>query len=865
MSYKIYYELKSSLLQQRLGEALEDDAFDLSILENSSQTDSPASSAISEMHTPDVSALTNENFILLSDTSTMNATALSPAISMEPVRANESRMSFASNANEFEAETTEAINEAAWGDELNNRRSSSQLNQSLASNKFTRHMSTKLFRNASFTKRNPRKSLSRNSFGSSQSSHSLQSSSQKDALPDLEAILSQKSRKAKDTTDNTEPQASQGVTQSNVGAAAATTSKHIDQSWLERCNDLNGLDSDDRKRFEMTNSTSNEPMSQTYSQPHSQSLSQTQSTPRTFGISNINAAALASMRTEQAETAAAIPKSMLSLDMNNMSLRSTNSYSEPANMSLYNGDDDEEVANSEDESLNESKPQIRSARYSLKRKHNEIAEPMPDPMSNSQQLSAIPVPVEKRTIATVKKRASVKDSMVDVPQVAPATRRSTRNVPNRKSGTYKEANGGDSDQHEAEDIFAGDDSDNDPNFSMDVALNGQSSLARRSTSSNTSEEAVDDQPNTRKVAVKPRQKVVRTRSTRASVAKTTTKTSTKTSTKASTKATTKTATKTTRTTKLQQSTAAKTLRTRKSVTTKPPPIIDDDNEPPVSTESPEDYLLEFGVTALESVPSIALKELKQNSEEFSKYVANAQRSVATYAAASTTTAVVAKNSLAKEKLEKRAAAGTLNENFVRLNLRKKVFVRGKKTMNFSRYKKKLWKSKKAEAISGPDMDMRGCDGGILTCFQCGMPGHFAQNCKIQSDRLLPLDAENDDSPFPTLQEAAEMSKQNMFKAHGSKELPKTDNPLWEPEEPAIDANEIDNDEVPDDDNRQKSTMTTTRTTTKTTAPTYIGHKIPEDFLIKAGLLNNNNESSSDDFQPLYSLNPDGSTIGKCLI
>lgn len=82
------------------------------------------------------------------------------------------------------------------------------------------------------------------------------------------------------------------------------------------------------------------------------------------------------------------------------------------------------------------------------------------------------------------------------------------------------------------------------------------------------------------------------------------------------------------------------------------------------------------------------------------------------------------------------ASGNLNENFVRLNLRKKVFVRGKKTFNFSRHKKKLWRDKKVAALSGPDMDMGGCDGGILTCFQCGLPGHFAQNCKVRSKYSL---------------------------------------------------------------------------------------------------------------------------------
>ncbi|XP_045463284.1 ATP-dependent DNA helicase Q4 [Harmonia axyridis] len=36
----------------------------------------------------------------------------------------------------------------------------------------------------------------------------------------------------------------------------------------------------------------------------------------------------------------------------------------------------------------------------------------------------------------------------------------------------------------------------------------------------------------------------------------------------------------------------------------------------------------------------------------------------------------------------------LNENFVKINMKKKIYARGKKTMNFSTYKKNLWKSRK---------------------------------------------------------------------------------------------------------------------------------------------------------------------------
>lgn len=578
-------------------------------------------------------------------------------------------------------------------------------------------MSDKLFRHSSFQKRNPRKSLSRNSLSSNNSSQSLFSSSQKESFPDLETILSQKSKQQKDADDNTEVQPA-STNELTKMTASTNLINNIDQEWLNRCNKVNNIDAGDSSIATVAGSgVLNENRNAMTEQP------------KTFGLSNINANALAMYERSQPVQEVGV-KSMLSFDMNNLNLAAQNSVG--ANSSAMIGDsvDDEEIANSEDETDMNTSRQIRSIRTSFKRKYNEIDREhsitmVPAKIDSVDMMVEVrekPAPLTLRRTKPVDKAApppEPEDSLEPkVPEnkqktVPVVTRKSSRNKP---TFTYKEAKLNDSKTDEDSDPFAGDDSDKDPNFSEEQETKSKNKAPTDSSDNDNDEKpAAKKEATTKKEPTRKRISRVKTMQTKPRA-------------------------------KVERKSLDK-LRTkveRKSrVVPKKKQIVVADNssfseaEPP--QETPDDYLLEFGMDTIKSVPRIPVAELQQNSIEFTKYIysadtdAKASEKVTSKAGGSKPKPLSTKNAIARDKLESKIAAGSLNENYVRLNLRKKVFVRGKKTMNFSRYKKKLWKTKKAAALSGPDMDMGGCDGGILTCFQCGLPGHFAQNCKAKSE------------------------------------------------------------------------------------------------------------------------------------
>jgi len=199
---------------------------------------------------------------------------------------------------------------------------------------------------------------------------------------------------------------------------------------------------------------------------------------------------------------------------------------------------------------------------------------------------------------------------------------------------------------------------------------------------------------------------------------------------------------------------------------------------------------------------------------------------------------------AKEKLKKKVAAGTMNDNFVRINLKKKVFVRNKKNFNFVKYKRNQWKQRKKDLTSS-ESNLNAADlidKNSMTCFKCGESGHFAKNCSAsKSNALLPLEEIDDSLNFPTLEEAEKMANETAMIAHSYKQLPKQPSyfatKTWQNEE---DITELFNDDFADFDEKS-DTLT-------------FGHKVPQELISR--LL----PSQMKEIDPLYNVNEDNSLI-----
>lgn len=684
----MYYKLKTSFLEDTLSDALEDDAFDLSLLDSSSQL----STSLSEIQTPDVTQLTSNDSAILSNhpatISSTTGTNASPNQVM-PLAKSMNSSNVEPCVTEFEAEKLDSFNEKAWGKELNRTNSTPNgandakfTNANDSGSSLRKTMSDKLFRNSSFVKRNPRKSLSRSSLTGSQLSIGSGVGSQRETLPDLETILSQKSMKEIEASASQESTVDHAVT-SGIVVGAKTNSNlinSIDYEWLNRCNQNNSLNSNGRDGVPTASqSMPSKPINQTY------------------GLSNINANVL---QTLEPVPLSIQKKSDMKIDI-----------APPSKAVVNDDDDDEEIANSEDESANNNTVQIRSIRKSLnKRKHSEIDKP-----------TSVASNVDGKVGEALKKdsgaRPSIDRKVVNVKRVVekPAepqpvvSRRSTRTRTSKQQYTETPP-ADDSDRENVDDPFAGDDSDADPDFGEEMKKKKSNNSGNETSTSESSQPIAVTKTKTIK-EMKPKKTVVKVQRKRVAKAPS-----------------------------IKPDRPVRKIRrvvaTRKKVTP------EEANAEEVVEETPDDYLMEFGIDQVKSVPRSAAGELGKITKRFTEYMlSSAELEMANEAKtvkkpiASTSEPVTSKNSMARDKLEKRVAAGTLNENFVRVNLRKKVFVRGKKTINFSRYKKQQWRNKKAAALTGPDMYMGGCDGGFSVCFQCGLPGHFAQDCKIKSELM----------------------------------------------------------------------------------------------------------------------------------
>ncbi|XP_066940278.1 uncharacterized protein RecQ4 [Macrobrachium rosenbergii] len=111
----------------------------------------------------------------------------------------------------------------------------------------------------------------------------------------------------------------------------------------------------------------------------------------------------------------------------------------------------------------------------------------------------------------------------------------------------------------------------------------------------------------------------------------------------------------------------------------------------------------------------------------------------------------------EERFRQKVLSGSANKNYVRINLKKKTFVRGKKHLNLKKYKHKEWKKKQL---------MKNAEGGdevskkSLTCFKCGDFGHWAKNCiGKKGDSLMPIEEyDENESTFLSLEDAAALAR-----------------------------------------------------------------------------------------------------------
>lgn len=76
-------------------------------------------------------------------------------------------------------------------------------------------------------------------------------------------------------------------------------------------------------------------------------------------------------------------------------------------------------------------------------------------------------------------------------------------------------------------------------------------------------------------------------------------------------------------------------------------------------------------------------------------------------------------------LESKISSGKASENFVRLDMKRKIYSRGKRSVKTTTYKKKQWKNRKKELYGDCSTTDR---VSLSKCFKCGDIGHYSKNC-----------------------------------------------------------------------------------------------------------------------------------------
>ncbi|XP_052860707.1 uncharacterized protein LOC128267812 [Anopheles cruzii] len=816
-SYKTYYRLKTSLLEDTLLDALdEDDDFDGSLMSQESSF---------SQETTDGTQLSFASGTIRNDSALSGRSSSLNSLLTEPIG---SQAVPNSQAPSFEAEKEIEHNQNAWRNERSRQKPAlsavSEGTPEASNSKPVAINVSKLMASPlmMLPKRNPRKLMSRNSFSGTSAADGSAGNGSKTLLPDLETLLNAKSKELDTSVTKVEE------TLPALSSVPATREpiNQLDERWLDRL--------------------SSEGMVKETTVPSASDQSSKPCTPH-YGLRNVNLAAIASSG---------------SFGMSSLSMSSQTNVPEGHvtvqatvfDRGVIQSDSDDVVENSDEECKKTSPGMLhvvkkrkiftainRSPQLAEAKNDSKAIVPLPtgqldvenkDPMVDEKQPSEVKMRKTKAPPKS-KKLNSKEDAGNPLPLRARSVR-ATRRVASYKEPALDTVGSGD---------FSSDDDDKDPDYERSKATSGQSAQWEDHASETLAEDDVQTEKPARRSRSTTRSATVPKvpRKRRSGGAKKNSPISPRLSpgsSNAGAKA-------------KGRATKKKVVAARKS---KPPP--------PQETDEPDEYVPEYGLDRIKSVPRVDIRELVNDSRLADSFI----QGVPVQAERSTSRSGPAVSSK-ESALRKKMAAGKLNENFVRVDLRKKVFVKGKKTINYSRYKKSLWKAKKVAALSGPNMDMGGCDGGILTCFQCGGTGHMARECRnVREDKLLPLGVDvEEESAFPTLEEAEAMANAKTALVHSNRleKLPPVANPTWkqpEREDECDRETEKKNEDLTDSLKREEKVPMNPPTSERASKQAaYIGHVIPEDFLKKSGILDVTvaGAGAKGKIDPLYSQQPNG--------